>query len=292
MAGVAATVGTVLLVVIAVAMATIVGTFMFTLVEMDEPTPEVGVVLSHDVNSWTIHVTSVDPPARINEFRLLVRSVTGDLVLFDSDGDQTIDSGIATDLDNIRTVVSERLQTYPVIYVDADADGRVNSGDFLTVSQPYFVPLSPLLDASHGYKSVGKAPDGIPRGSLLYIYTSPLTLGPGVVNPGDTVRVTLAKGGDVLYSTEGEADANGVFTASTLVPDEWVPATLMKGVFTIRPGQVDELVVEHSFKIMPDRPPTKAEREGYMLINYPIGRGDFLELIHTPSNANVLQVRL
>jgi hypothetical protein len=289
---VAATVGTVLLVVIAVSLAAVVGGFMFGLVKLDEPSPEIEIVMSSDADRWNIHVSKVSEPVPISQFRLLSHNKNGTFTMYDSDGDAVPDAVMVMDLDDLVVKSASGPQRTPIVYVDADGNGKVTTGDFLKLFQPFFPLVGPLVDATHGFRVVGTAPMGIPKDSTMVIYISTETLTGGEVRPGDYVTVVLKKAGVEIYSIDGYADARGMFAASTEISDDFIPASYSDHTITIRPGEADEWSVNFPFKVLPSDPPTAAMRDYYYIVTHPLDSGGSLTLVHKPSNSVVLQQSL
>jgi hypothetical protein len=289
---VSAQVGSVMLVVITVVLASVTALFVTGLVRLPEPPPTLSFVCSHASNRWDIHMTSVSEQVSISEFRLLAVHANGSYIKYDTDADLTPDRRLVGGLDSLRVLSADWPHLSPLVFVDHDANGKVGPGDFLVAFGLYFSPVAPLLDATRGFEEVEPAPGGIPRGSQLLIVASPATLTLGTINPGDTVRVTLDKGGPFEITREGVASASGTFVALVDVEMGWVPATYTHTTITVRPGEVDEWTEVIPFKVRKEEPITPAMRERYEALNRPLGFGDVVSLIHTSSNAVVLRFRL
>ncbi len=290
--GAAGPVGTVLLVVIVVALITVVGVFVMGLVKIDEPAPEVEVVLTHSSDRMHAHIGSISEERPIGEFRLMARADNGSMVIYDSDGDAVGDSPLAFDLDDLVVASAAGPQATPLVYVDADGDGQVSSGDFITFYQPFFPPLSPFIDVTHGYKIVRTAPFGIPRDSTLLVVAMTETMSGGEVRVGDLVRVTIAKGSDVYLQTEGHAAIGGIYTTTIEIPMAWSPATYGATEIVVRPGEADEWTMPYPFKVLPENPVSKAEQAYYDVLNNPLSSGRELVLVHKPSNTVVADISL
>ena len=288
----ASQVGTLLLVIITIVLSTVVGGFAFGLVKFPEPPPTLDYISSHVPNRWNIHISSVSEQFPISGFRLITTKGDGDFVVYDTDGDAVPDSLLVAGLTSLVVLSAAGPQHSPLVYVDADADGNVSPGDFMVAYQPFYTPFAPFLDATRGYQVVDPAPGGIPRGSQLLIVASSTTLSGGTIDPWDTVRVTLDKGGPFEVTKEGIVSACGVFVALVDVETTWVPATYMQTTFTVRPGEADEWSESIPLKVRMDEPLTLSEREWYDAVARPLGFGDVITLVHTGSNTVVLRLRL
>ena len=288
----ASNVGTILLVVLTVAMISVVGAYVFGMAQMDAPAPELEVVVTNDMNSFHAHISGVSEERPISEFRLIARLDDGSMVLYDSDGDAVGDAALSHDLDQLAVDSASGPQMTPLVYVDVDRDGQVSSGDYLTFRHPFFPPLAPFIDATHGYKMVLTAPSGIPRDSKMLVVVSSDTIMGGEVRPGDAVMVTIAKGADIYYQTQGNAVIGGIYTTTIDIPMSWSPATYGATEITVRPGEVDEWTVPYPFKIMPENPVSKADKAYYDLLNNPVVDGTHLLLVHKPSNTIVIEYTL
>jgi hypothetical protein len=285
----ASSIGTVLLVILTVAMISVVGAFIMGLAQMDSEPPTLGVVMTSESDRMHAHINEVSESRPLDEFRLLARLENGTMVMYDSDGDAIGDRALAADLDELTVSSASGPLKAPLVYVDSDYDDKVSSGDYLTFRHPYFPPLAPFIDVTHGYMIVETAPRGIPRDTKMLIVASTDTLIGGEVRPGDVVRVTIAKGADVYYQTEGYASIGGVWTTTVDIPISWSPATYGTTKFTVRPGEADEWSMPYPFKVLPENPPSKAEQAYWDRLNNPVVDGTDIVLVHKPSNTVVLE---
>lgn len=282
-------VGTVLLVILTVAMISIVGAFIMGMAQFDKEAPTLGVVMTSQTDRMHAHISEVSESRPLSEFRLLARLNDGTLVIYDSDGDAVADKAMSVNLDELSVISASGPLKAPLVYVDSDQDGRVSSGDYLTFRHPFFPPLSPMIDVTHGYKIVEMAPRGIPRDTKMLIVASSDTVPGGEIEPGDLVRVTIAKGGTVYLEEEGRASSGGIWTTTVDIPMTWEPATFGQTKFTVRPGEVDEYTMDYPFKVMPSNPPSKAEQAYWEKLNNPVVDGTDIVLVHKPSNSIVLE---
>jgi hypothetical protein len=283
------TIGTVLLVILTVAMISVVGAFIMGKAQLDNEPPTLGVVMTSETDRMHAHINEVSESRPLSEFRLLARLANETLVMYDSDGDAIGDAALAADLDELAVDSASGPLKAPLVYVDSDGDGKVTSGDYMTFRHPFFPPLAPMIDVTHGYKIVETAPSGIPRDTKMLVVASSDTL-PGIeVRPGDVVRVTIAKGADVYYQTEGYASIGGVMTTTIDIPMTWSPATYGATEFTVRPGEPDEITFAYPFKVLPENPPSKAELAYWERLNNPVVDGTDIVLVHKPSNTVVLE---
>ena len=290
-AGAAAAVGTVLLVVITVALVVVVGLFVFTLVSMPDDPPELDVNYVHLNDRWTVNIRSTSEETLLTELRATVKNSTGSFVMYDNVGDAVQNAPMVADLDEVSVASGDGPQIAPLVYLDADDDGRVSVGDTMIAYETYFFPSSPLLDASRGYQKVGTNPDGIPRDSTMQIVASPFTLGSSDIYPGDGIRVDIKHGMTLLATTSGNTTGGAVFMDTVWIDPLWATGN-NDAVFTIRPGEGDEWSFTYSFRIDPVDPLTPGEIAAYEAGTHPFAVGDLVTLIHKPSNAVVLEFRL
>ncbi len=282
-------VGTVLLVILAVAMVSIVGAFVFGMVQLDKEAPDLGIVMTSETDRMHAHITEVSEARPLSEFRLLARLANDTMVTFDSDGDAIGDKALAMRLDELATESASGPLAAPIVYVDSDKDGRVTSGDYMTYRHPFFPPLAPMIDVTHGYMIVEQAPNGIPRDTQMLIVACDATVPGGNIMPGDIVRITIGKGSTVYYQEEGFASIGGVWTTTFDIPMAWEPATYGLTEFTVRPGEADEYTYSYPFKVLPENPPSKAEEAYWARLNNPIEDGTDIVLVHIPTNEVVLE---
>ncbi len=273
----------------AVAMMTIVGVYVMGLVQFDEPVPTLEVVTTSQTDRMHAHISHVSDARPISEFRLLARDADGNMIIYDSDGDAVGDAVISNNLDDLSVRSATGPMRHPLVYVDADGDGRVSSGDFITFRHPFFPPISPFVDTTHGYKVVETAPNGVHRDSRMLVVASPDTLMGSDIMPGDTVKVTIGKGGVVLHEVEGTAGLGGIWTTVIDIPMDWLPATYGDTRITVRPGEADEWTLFYPFKVLPENPVSKAEQAYYDRLNNPLVDGSKVVLVHIPSNTVVLE---
>jgi hypothetical protein len=285
----ASSVGTVLLVAITVAMISVVGAFIMGLTQVDADAPTLGVVMTSESDRMHAHINEVSESRPLDEFRLLARLENGTMVMYDSDGDAVGDMALSASLESLAVDSASGPLKAPLVYVDSDNDEKVSTGDYLTFRHPYFPPLAPFIDVTHGYMIVETAPRGIPRDTRMLVVASTDTLVGGEVRPGDIVRVTIAKGADVYYQTEGYASIGGVYTTTIDIPINWSPATFGSTKFTVRPGEVDEFTMAYPFKVLPENPPSKAEQAYWERLNNPVVDGTDIVLVHKPTNTVVLE---
>lgn len=282
-------VGTILLVALAVAMMTIVGAYVMGLAQFDEPVPSMEVVTTSQSDRMHAHISHVSDARPISEFRLLARDDAGNMIIYDSDGDAVGDAVISNNLDDLTVRSATGPLRHPLVYVDADGDGRVSSGDFITFRHPFFPPISPFIDTTHGYKVVEMAPNGVHRDSRMLVVASPDTLLGSDLLPGDTVKVTIGKGGVVFHEVEGIAGLGGIWTTIIDIPMDWLPANYGDTRITVRPGEPDEWTLFYPFKVLPENPVSKAEQAYYDRLNNPLVDGSRVSLVHIPSNTVVLE---
>jgi hypothetical protein len=284
-------VGTILLVAMAVAMMTIVGVYVMGLAQFDEPAPSLEVVTTSQTDRMHAHIKHVSEARPVSEFRLMARDAEGNMIVYDSDGDAVGDALISTPLEQLAVDAAVGPLAHPLVFVDSDGDDRVSSGDFITYRHPFFPPISPFIDTTHGYKVVEMAPNGIHRDSVMLVVASPDTLVGSDIKPGDTVRVIIGKGGTVFHQEDGTASLGGIWTTTVDIPMTWVPATYGDTRIIVRPGEGDEWTLFHPFKVLPENPVSKAEQAYYDRINNPLVEGSIITLVHVPSNTIVAEFR-
>jgi len=289
--GTAASIATVILVAMVAAMMTVVGLFVFDIVDLPEDPPEVDVVYSHLNDRWSAHVSSVTEERPLNEFRLAVRGPDGNYVLYDSDRDGTPDGLLSMKLDTISTASGGGPTATPVVYVDVDGDGRVSSGDSLIATGTFLPGNSLLMDGTRGYKMVGLDPHGIPLGSDLVVVATGTTLVASGMQPGDEVDLEILHGSTVEATRTGNADASGSFTTEVFMDPAWHTGN-HKASFTIRPGAADEWTADIIFHSKVPEPITADEAEQYEALKHPLETGDYVVLIHIPTNTEVLRFKL
>lgn len=282
-------IGTILLMALVVVMATIVGAYVMTLADFNEPPPTMEVVTSSQPDRMHAHIKDVDEARPISEFRLIARDSTGNLIIYDSDGDAVGDAIISTNLDDLTVASASGPMGHPLVFVDADGNGLVSSGDFITFRHPFFPPISPFIDTTHGYKVVEMAPNGIHRDSKMLVVASPDVLIGSDLKPGDTVQVTIGKGGVVFHQVEGTAGIGGIWTTTIDIPMDWTPANYGDTRITVRPGEFDVWTLPYPFKVLPENPVSKAEQAYYDRLNNPLVDDSVIALVHIPSNTVVIE---
>ncbi len=289
---VASNVGTVLLVILTVAMISIIGAFVFGMAQFEKEAPHVGIVMTSQTDRMHAHINEVSESRPISEFRLLARMDDGTFIMYDSDGDAVADKAMAMDLDELTVEDASGPLKAPLVYVDSDQDDRVSSGDYMTFRHPYFPPLAPFIDVTHGHKIVEQAPNGIPRDTRMLIVACDSTLPGANINPGDVIRVIIEKGGVVYYQEDGQFALGDYWTTTIDIPMSWEPATYAGTRFIVRPGEVDEWQMGYPFKVLPANPPSKAELAYWERLNNPMVDGTDIILVHKPSNEIVLEFTL
>lgn len=289
--GAAPAIGTILLVVITVAMISVIGLYLFTLVQIPEDPPEVKVNFSKLNNRWSASITQSRNPVPLHELRLMVKTEGGDFVTYDSDGDGVADSVMVHELDSLKVATGDGPQVTPIVFVDADGDDQITVGDSLVVYELFIFPVGPLMDADRGHKLVGPNPDGIPRNSTLKVLASHVTLGSTDIHPGDGIKVEIKRGATVVDTVTGNASTSGTFMKDVEVGANWSLGNY-DAIFTIRPGEFDEWSSTYTFHVNMESPLTPTEIEEYHAINHPFDAGDIVSLVHVPSNSIVLEFRL
>ena len=291
---VAAAVGSVLLVVVTVAMIVVVGVFAFGLVKMPEEPPTMDVVYTHLNDRWSIHITDLSEEIPLDEFRLLAYHENGDFATYDPDGDAVADTLVVTNLADIATVSGSGPQVSPVVFVDTDGDGMVSIGDQLLVLA-YYMPSSNLfMDGNRGFKLVGEAPHGIPADSDLVVAASTDTLPGSNIAPGDTINMELKHGSTVEADIDGTIGVGGFFSVEVYIDPAWHRGN-HKTTFTVRKGEVDEWQSapnDYKIKVLDPEAITPAQEEQYGALRKPLERGDMISLVHTGSNSVVLEFSL
>ncbi len=290
-AGAAASIGTVLLVVLVVAMVSVVGLYVFTIVRLPDEPPDIKVSFHNLNNRWSASITYSREPVPLSELRLIVRNGGGDYATYDSDGDGLKDAVMVGKASELAVGSGDGPQVTPLVFVDADGNDRLTVGDSIVVYEFYYFPSGALLDADRGYAYVGTGPHAIPRGSTLNVVASHLTLGNPDIHLGDTVRVEIKHSSTTIAVLQGTASASGTYL------DHWdIPAGLSTGNydanFIIRPGELDEWSQVHSFKIVNEEVITPQDEATYHNTTHPFVNGDLVELVHIPSNSVALKFSL
>ena len=289
--GAVASVATILMVAIVVAMISVVGIYVFTIVRIPDDPPEIKTSYSKLNDRWSASITRVDEDLPLNNFRLVARDPDMEYVTYDSNGDGVADSLLVGKVQDLAVTSGDGPQTSPVVLVDADGDGRLSVGDSIVAYAFYYYPSGPLMDADRGYAMVGPNPDGIPKDSDLKLVASRVTLANPDIHFGDTVRVEIWHGAMHLATLEGAASNSGTYV------DEWhVPAGATTGnydaKFIIRPGEGDEWIQTYSFRVDPAEAISAGEAEAYYDATHPLANMDIIQLVHVPSNSIVLEFAL
>ncbi len=285
-------VGTILLVVIAVALTAVIGVFIFGLVSFPEEPPEVDVAYTKVNDRWAIHVNNAIGETPLNEFRVIARHSDGTIVSYDSDGDTAPDSLLALDLEDLVVASGDGVQTSPMVYIDTDGDGRIGAGDTFVAYRSFIPSTFPLMDSDRGYQMVGNDPHGLPRNSNLTILVTPTTIGYDDINPGDEVYIEIKRGSTIWYNTTGTFSSTSTFKTKVHVDPSWVKEGGYKAKITVRPGEADEWSGVYNFKVIDEDPMTPQEVEYYTSLSTPLRITDRISIIHEPSNTVILEFTL
>ena len=288
---VVASIGTVLLVAITIAMMVFVGMWVFTLVQLPEDPPDIKVNFSQLNERWTVSVTKSRDEVRLNTLRIVARDDAGEFITYDTDGDGVVDMLMVADLEAIAVASADGPQATPIVFVDVDGDDRLGVGDSIVVYEDFFFPVGPLMDADRAFALVGPAPDSIPLDSNLTVLATPTTLGNPDINPGDTVQVDITQGVTLMATTSGPASASGTFRDELFIPFAWGTGTF-NATFTVRPGEIDEWSLVYTFWTKGADPITPAERAVFDAAVHPFDVGDVISLIHEPTQTIVIEFRL
>jgi hypothetical protein len=288
---VVASIGTVLLVAITVALMVVVGMWVFTLVQLPEEPPEIKVNFSQLNERWTVSITQYRDEVRLNTLRIIAKDEAGEFITYDSDGDGVVDKLMVADLREIAVASADGPQATPIVFVDVDSDERLGVGDSIVVYEYFFFPVGPLMDADRAYALVGPSPDRIPLDSNLTVLASPTTLANPDINPGDTVQVDIRQDAILMATTSGPASASGTFSDDLYIPIAWGTDTF-SATFTVRPGEIDEWSQVYSFRTEVPDPITPAERAVFDAAVHPFDVGNVISLIHVPTQTTVVEFRL
>jgi hypothetical protein len=287
----AASIATVLLVVLVAAMMTIVSFFLFGIVKIPEDPPTVEVVYSQLNDRWSVHISDVSEEERLSDYRLIVHHEDGSLVMYDPDQDGVADTLMVMTLDELLDVSGGGAMEAPIQFLDVDGDGKMSSGDVM-VAHSNFIPSNSLfMDSTRGNRIVSTDPHGIPLDSDLVIVSNSITLVTSGLQPGDEVSIVVKHGSTVEATRTGFATASGDYITEVYLDPSWHNGN-HKVDFTIRPGEVDEWIDQYMFKALDPDPPTAEEAEAYEALKHPLVSGDVVSLIHVPTNAVVLEFRL
>jgi len=286
-----ASITTILLIAIVVALMTVVGMFAYGIVDIPEDPPSVEVVYTNLNDRWSVHFSDVSTDVDFSDFRLLAHHEDGNYAQYDGDQDGTADSLLAIPLEDIVSGTGGSAQSTPIVFIDVDGDGAVSSGDLLIVYQT-FVPDNYLfLDSTRGNRMVGLAPDGIPLDSELTVVASANNLATSNLQPGDTVHLDVLHGSTLEATRDGYASASGTFITEVYMDPSWHNGN-HKAEFTIRAGEGDEWFDTILFKALDPNPPTEAELEQYASLSHPLVTGDIISLMYEPTNTVIMEFRL
>ena len=288
---VVASIGTVLLVTITIAMMVVVGVWVFTIVQIPEDPPDINVNFSQLNERWTISITKSRDEVNLNTLRIVARDEAGEFITYDSDGDGIVDKIMVADLEEIAVASADGPQATPIVFVDVDGDGLLGVGDSIVVYEDFFFPVGPLMDSDRAFALVGPAPDRIPLESNLTVLASPTTLSNPDIDPGDTIQVEIRQGVTLLATVSGPASASGTFMDDLFVPAAWGINTF-SATFTVRPGEIDEWSQVHTFHTKAADPITPAERAVFDAAFHPFDVGDVIALIHEPTQTTIVEFRL
>jgi len=288
---VSSTIASALLVVIAVALISVVGVWLFSMARAPDETPHISVTYSHTGNRWSIPVSQVSKELPIEHFKLIVRHPDGSVARYDTDGDGVADKMLATTLDKLVTGSADGLQGSPVVFVDANANGKLDPTDSFVAYSPFFYPGTALMDATRGYKVVGTGALYLPVASSLQFVGSETTLGSSDIHPNDTAKVEIRQGGTHLWSVVGKVAGNSVWSGALYVPINWTVG-LYEAKFVVRPGEGDEWQVPFAFDTGAASPLTPAQRAAYDELTSPVRDGDIVTVIYTPYNDVVIEFTL
>jgi hypothetical protein len=282
-AAVEATVATILMVVITVALASVLGVFIFGLVHMPEEAPVYETFYTSYGGRYTFHIKSADDPRPLREFQVVCYDGNGSMKRYDSDGDMVLDKLLAIDLDKIAVTSAASARTIPIAYLDIDGDGEISSGDTLIAYSTYMPAVGLLSDGDRGYRAVGLPPDDIPLDSDLVLHLTPATLGYAGINPGDTVQVELKHGSHVEATVTGAFAEDMTYTMTVHMDASWFQGNY-KAVVSVRPGEPTEWANDFQFKAKAPEPITPEERATYDSAFHAFGKGDHIALVHKPSH--------
>lgn len=277
-----ATVAIILMLVITVAMASVLGVYLFGLVDMPEEAPVYETFYTSAGDRFSFHIKSADDPEPLKEFQVICYHSNGSIMRYDSDGDLVPDKLLALDLDEIAVASAGSARTIPIAYLDIDGDGEVSSGDTLIAYATYMPAVGLLSDGDRGYRSVGLPPDDIPLDSDLVLHLTPTTLGYSGINPGDAVQVELKHGSIVEATATGAFADDLTYTVTIHMNATWFQGNY-KAAISVRPGEPTEWAHEFQFKARAPEPITPEERAAYDSAHKAFGRGDRIALVHKPS---------
>lgn len=288
---VASIVSSFLLVVIVFVLVTVVAIFVFTMVQRPDDPPDIRVNYTVLNDRWSISITGAEEKVKAIDLRVTVRDTRGEYVQYDSDADGVADEILVKTVDEIAVTSGDGPQPAPIIFLDANGDGKLGVGDSLVAYSLYYNPSGPCMDVDRGYAYVGPPPHGIPRGSTLQLVASPVTLGSNDINPGDVINVTIKHGAMTLTSASGFASFGGVMVKKVEIGAGWSTG-MYDAIFVIRPGEADEWVYTHSFMVENSSPITPTEEAQYYAVCHPLVEGCVVTVFHRPSASVILEFTL
>jgi len=286
-----ATIASILLVIITVALTAVVGLWLFSMAKAPDVTPSIDVTFSHTGNRWSVPVSQVSNELPLEHFRLIARHPDGSVVRYDTDGDGVADKMLAFTLDDLVTVSADGLQGSPIVFVDGNANGKLDPSDSFVAHAPFFCPANPMMDATRGYTAVSTGALRLPVASTLQFVGSAATLGSSDIHPGDTAKVEIRQGGTHLWSVVGKVAGNSVWSGTVYVPVNWTVG-LYEAKFVVRPGAGDEWQVPFPFDTGAASPLTPAQMATYDAQTRPLAEGDVITVIYTPYNDVVVEFTL
>ncbi len=288
---VASTIGTVLLVVITVALMSVLGVYLFGIVKLPEDPPTLKSYETSLNGRWSFHISQASDSKPIKDFDLVCFRSDGSVMEYDSDGDTVPDTMLSLNLADIAKTTFTGPTLVPVAYLDTNGNGKVDTGDTLIAFAQYVPPTKILADADRGYKAVGLPPDDLPLDSDLVIGLTPTTLGYNGINPGDAVEVRVRHGGNTKAVVNGVFDANKEFVTTVYMDPAW-PQGNYRAEITVRPGEPTQWSDDFQFKGSTPDPITPEERAMYDNAFHAFGKGDRLALVYRPTNSIVRSFEL
>ena len=283
--------GTILLLIITVALTSVLGLFLFGLVKMPEDPPSFDTVQTGLNGRWAIQFSGVSKEMKLSDFQFIGSHADGTYLQYDSDSDGVPDAPLALTLDKLADASSSGPTLFPAAFIDTNGDGKVDAGDTFIAYPSYMPQGGALQDASRGYKIVGLPPDDIPLDSDLVILVNPTTMGSPDVNPGDHIQIDLKHGAIVEATTVGVVGSNGAMTSTIHMDPSWFQGGY-KAIVTVRPGELTQWDKDFQFKASAPAPITPAEKATYDQVGKAFSTGDIVTIVHKPSNMVVLTVQL
>lgn len=283
--------GTVLLLIITVALTSVIALFLMGIVKSPEDAPTFDTVQSGVNGRWSIQFSGVSKELKLSDFQFIGSHANGSYLQYDSDSDGVPDAPLSLTLDKLAAASSSGPTLFPAAFIDTNADGKVDAGDTF-IAYPSYVPQGGALqDANRGYKKVGLPPDDIPLDSDLVILVNPATMGSPDVHPGDHIQIELKHGAIVEATTTGVVGPNGAMTSTIHMDAGWFQGNY-KAIVSVRPGEPTEWQKQFQFKASHPQPITPAEKDAYDQVGKAFSPGDMVYIIHKPSNRVVLTVQL